>query len=264
MKPITPQASVKNSATYQALIAHFNTALQAGEKWISFAKLDPQPSALELSIAIDAFYDAGWLVGQTKRHVCQFDRLSTNNKKNKKNMSQPLTPLDAVKNNESYQDLIHSIGVKLQCGETEIDFDDDHDLDLATLGRDFSAVELSVALNEYRTQGWEVEKLKKNIYQFTAAPVATVTSVAPMHKVVPLSPQECSERTDAEVVDSIVAIINLQLGNRRKNKVRSTIYRAPFLSNYDSDMIDLAIKKFEEVGWSVGGSPSNDWYFQIL
>ena len=179
-------------------------------------------------------------------------------------MSQPLTPLDAVKNNESYQDLIHSIGVKLQCGETEIDFDDDHDLDLATLGRDFSAVELSVALNEYRTQGWQIEKIKRNIYQFTAAPVATVTSVAPMHKVVPLSPEAYSERTDAEMVDSIVAIINLQLGSKRKNDRMITIYREPFLSSYDSDTLNLAIKKFEEVGWSVGESPTNDWYFQKL
>ena len=255
MKPITPQASVKNSATYQALIAHFNTALQAGEKWISFAKLDPQPSALELSIAIDAFYDAGWLVGQTQKHVCQFDRLSTNNKKNQKNMSQPLTPLDAVKNNESYQDLIHSIGVKLQCGETEIDFDDDHDLDLATLGRDFSAVELSVALNEYRTQGWEVEKLKKNIYQFTAAPVATVTSVAPTHNapVKPLSPQDIlQQQSDDVYVDEIVAIINRLLKHTGDNRIALTAIRqASMVDDYHPADLEKAFQKFKQAGWYI-------------
>ena len=168
-----------------------------------------------------------------------------------------------VKKREHFQDLMSTIRMKLRLGETEINFYN-FEMDFM-IGRNFSGLDLDVALNEFRKQGWEITKGKgKYVYQFSAAPVATVTSVAPMHKVVPLSPQECSERTDAEVVDSIVAIINLQLGNRRKNKVRSTIYRAPFLSNYDSDMIDLAIKKFEEVGWSVGGSPSNDWYFQIL
>ena len=178
-------------------------------------------------------------------------------------MSEAVTPLDAVKKREHFQDLMSTIRMKLRLGETEINFYN-FEMDFM-IGRNFSGLDLDVALNEFRKQGWEITKGKgKYVYQFSAAPVATVTSVAPAHKVVPLSPEAYSERTDAEMVDSIVAIINLQLGSKRKNNRMITIYREPFLSSYDSDTLNLAIKKFEEVGWSVGESPTNDWYFQKL
>ncbi len=178
-------------------------------------------------------------------------------------MSEAITPLEAVEMNESYQELMEVIIHCLSCLDmVVIDFNDPINDNNYTVGRDFTELELSVALNELRAKGWQVEKIKNNIYQFTAAPIATVVPIASSTK--PLSPQECSERTDAEVVDSIVAIINLQLGNRRKTKVTSTIYRAPLLCNYDSDTLNLAMKKFEEIGWSVAGSPDNDWYFQKL
>jgi hypothetical protein len=169
-------------------------------------------------------------------------------------MSKVITPLDAVKKNESYEALVDSIRIKLMCGEDTIDFDDDHDLDLAVLGRDFSAVELVVALNEYRTQGWQVEKIKKNIYQFTAAPIATAPSVvsAPSNNasVVPLSPDDVAKMESSDQVAEVIAIINRQLRDQTFNRIPNVL-----LKNFSEAIVKQAIEQFELVGWSIGSGP---------
>ncbi len=170
-------------------------------------------------------------------------------------MSQVITPLDAVKEERSYQDLIYSIGMKLKFGETEIDFDDDHGVDFATLGRDFTAVDLTVALNEYRAQGWQIEKIKNNIYQFTAAPIATVTSVAPANNapVEPLSPQDIlQQQSDGVYVDEIVTIINRLLKHTSNNRITLTAIRqAGMVDDYHPADLEKAFQKFKQAGWYI-------------
>lgn len=163
-------------------------------------------------------------------------------------MSKVITPLEAVKKNESYEALVDSIRIKLMCGEDTINFDDDHNSDLAVLGRDFSAVELVVALNDYRAKGWEVTKIKRNIYQFSPAPIATVPSNNA--SVVPLSPDDVAKMESSDQVAEVIAIINRQLRDQTFNRIPNVL-----LKNFSEAIVKQAIEQFELVGWSIGSGP---------
>ncbi len=168
-------------------------------------------------------------------------------------MSKVITPLDAVKENENYQNLVDTIRMRLRFGETEIDFND-YENDLM-VGRNFSGLDLDVALNEYRARGWQIEKLKNNIYQFSAAPVATVTSVAPAHDapVLPLSPQAIvQQQSDGVYVNEIIAILNRLLKNTGDNRIALTAIRQEgMVDDYHPADLEKAFQKFKQAGWYI-------------
>lgn len=169
-------------------------------------------------------------------------------------MSQAITPLDAVKKNERYQDLVDTISMRLRFGETKIDFND-YANDLM-VGRNFSGLDLDVALNEYRTQGWQIEKVKDYIYQFSAAPVATVTSVAPANNapVEPLSPEDILQlQSDDVYVDEIVTIINRLLKRSEDNWINlgSVKQEGMMYIYYHPSDVEKALQKFNQIGWQI-------------
>lgn len=171
-------------------------------------------------------------------------------------MKNAITPLDAVQNSRAFRELMSSIRMRLSLGQTEINFDD-FEMDFM-IGRDFSGLDLEVALNEFRKKGWIVRNKEEYIYQFSAAPIETASLPT---STKPLSPNDCYEKKDA--MEAIIRIINLQLGNKEGNRL-ITIYKKPFLCNFESDVLAQAIKQFEEVGWSISGSPNDNFYFQKL
>lgn len=175
-------------------------------------------------------------------------------------MKNPITPLEAVQKSESYQSLVNSISIRLSCGETRINFND-YEVDLM-IGKDFTPAELAVALNAYRLQGWEIHKVKGYIYQFAPETLAVATSSSARTYGTPMTPAEHTAKADS--VDEVVEHINMLLGEDINHQTR--VYANPLLNNYSKGTIYNALKKFEDVGWSVSAchNPEFHYLFQKL
>lgn len=174
-------------------------------------------------------------------------------------MSEAITPLEAVEMKESYQELMDVITHCLSVLDmVVIDFNDPINDNDYSVGTDFSELELLVALNEFRAKGWEVEKIKNNIYQFSPAPIATI----PMYStIIALTPDQVDQKqTAGEFVDQIVELINQRLVRTDEcwvclDKLQDR--RGP-TSYYALADIQAAVQRFVLAGWKTTLAFNND------